>query len=405
VEAAGGHRETLRAQWVVACDGARSAVRDHLGLSLEGTQYEGRYVIVDIEQESSRAVERLAWFDPPSNPGSTVLMHRQPDNVWRVDYQIRDGEDPAEAVRPELVLPRVQSHLDMIGETAPWKPLWISAYGAKCLSLRSYRHGRVLFAGDAAHLVPIFGVRGLNSGLDDVGNLAWKLALVIGAASGDDLLDTYSTERLYATEENIAYAAKSTEFMAPPNFAFELMRQATLRLASIDPHVRSLINPRQSSQCSYPAATLGVGLPGGDRNASLRPGDPAPEARVQTADERTHLTQHFGGGFTALYFSDNGPVSESIALPASPAAQDVSTLITVRIARTGRADATTVVDVMGEAWQRYGADEGALFLIRPDGYVLACWDQPDWQALSSVLRRILTGQGLPHLRLPAGGDS
>lgn len=66
----------------------------------------------------------------------------------------------------------------MIGETAPWKPLWISIYNAKCLTLPSYRSGRVLFAGDAAHLVPIFGVRGLNSGLDDAGNLAWKLALV-----------------------------------------------------------------------------------------------------------------------------------------------------------------------------------------------------------------------------------
>ncbi len=405
VEAAGGHRETLRAQWVVACDGARSAVRDHLGLSLEGTQCEGRYVIVDIEQESSRAVERLAWFDPPSNAGSTVLMHRQPDNVWRVDYQIRDGEDPAEAVRPELVLPRVQSHLDMIGETAPWKPLWISAYGAKCLSLRSYRHGRVLFAGDAAHLVPIFGVRGLNSGLDDVGNLAWKLALVIGGASRDDLLDTYSTERLYATEENIAYAAKSTEFMAPPNFAFELMRQATLRLASVDPRVRSLINPRQSSQCSYPAAMLGAGLPGGDRSASPRPGDPAPEARVRTTDERTHLTQYFGGGFIALYFTDDRPVPDSIALRASASTQDVATMTVVRIARKGIPDATTVVDFIGEAWQRYGAHEGTLCLIRPDGYVLACWDQPDWQALSSVLRGILTGQALPQPRLLVGGDS
>src|SRR3546814_8043187 len=97
-------------------------------------------------------------------------MHRQPENVWRIDYQVGDDEDPEEAVKPENVLPRVQSHLDMIGETAPWKPLWISIYNAKCLTLDSYRHGRVLFAGDAGHLVPIFGVRGLNSGLDDAGH-------------------------------------------------------------------------------------------------------------------------------------------------------------------------------------------------------------------------------------------
>lgn len=211
-----GHRHALRADWLVACDGGRSSVREALGLKLEGMQYEGRYVIVDIEQASHRPVERLAWFDPPSNPGSTLLMHRQPGNVWRVDYQIRDDEDAADAVAPGNVLPRVQSHLDMIGETAPWKPLWISLYNAKCLTLERYRHGRVLFAGDAAHLVPIFGVRGLNSGLDDAGNLAWKLAWVLRGQAPDSLLDSYSDERVHATRQNLAYGAKSTEFMAPP---------------------------------------------------------------------------------------------------------------------------------------------------------------------------------------------
>jgi 3-(3-hydroxy-phenyl)propionate hydroxylase len=129
-----GQQETTTVQYLIACDGGRSLVREQLGLQLEGIQYDGKYVIVDIEQDTRREVERLAWFDPPSNPGSTLLMHRQPDNVWRVDYQVRDDEDPIEAVKPENVLPRVQSHLDMIGETAPWKALWISIYNAKCLS-------------------------------------------------------------------------------------------------------------------------------------------------------------------------------------------------------------------------------------------------------------------------------
>ena len=174
---------SVHADWVVACDGGRSTVREQLGLQLQGTQYDGKYVIVDIVQKTRRPTERLAWFDPPSNPGSTILMHRQPDDVWRIDYQIRDDEDPLEVVKPENVLPRVQSHLSMIGENEPWEPLWISIYNAKCLTLPSYRQGRVLFAGDAAHLVPIFGVRGLNSGLDDAGNLAWKLARVIEGSS------------------------------------------------------------------------------------------------------------------------------------------------------------------------------------------------------------------------------
>jgi len=155
---------TMEADWVVAADGGRSFLRDALALQLKGTSYEGRYIIVDILLDSQRPTERLAYFDPACNPGSTVLVHKQPDNVWRIDYQLRDGEDPDEAVKPENVIPRVRSLLGMMGETGEWNPIWIGIYKANALTLESYRHGRVLFAGDAAHLVPIFGVRGANSG-------------------------------------------------------------------------------------------------------------------------------------------------------------------------------------------------------------------------------------------------
>jgi 3-(3-hydroxy-phenyl)propionate hydroxylase len=156
---------TLQADWVVACDGGRSFVRESLGLKLQGTSYEGRYVIVDILMDSPRPAERLAYFDPPCNPGSTVLVHKQPRNVWRIDYQLREGEDPEAAIQPEHVAPRVQSLLDMMGETAPWKLIWTGLYKANALTLDRYRQGRVLLAGDAAHLLPIFGVRGANSGM------------------------------------------------------------------------------------------------------------------------------------------------------------------------------------------------------------------------------------------------
>ena len=175
---------TVEADGVVACDGERSIVRDQLGLQLEGIQYDGRDVMVDVVQNP---VERSSgWLGlPPSHPSSTILMHRQPDDVWRIDHQFSDDEDPVEAVKPENVLPRVQSHLALIGEDEPWKPLWISMYNARCLTLPSSRHGRVLFVADTAHLVPIFGVRGPNSGLDDAGNLAWKLAPEAGLHSCD----------------------------------------------------------------------------------------------------------------------------------------------------------------------------------------------------------------------------
>ena len=116
----------------------------------------------------------------------------------------------------------------------------------------------MLFAGDAGHLVPIFGVRGLNSGLDDAGNLAWKLALVQQGRAADSLLDSYSSERVHATRENIAYGAKSTEFMAPPDYGFKLLREAALRLTTENPAVSSLVNPRQSTPVEYVNSPLSV---------------------------------------------------------------------------------------------------------------------------------------------------
>ena len=375
-----GTAQTLRAAWLVACDGGRSTVREQLGLQLQGMQYEGRYVIVDIEQVTERPVERLAWFDPPSNPGSTILMHRQPDDVWRIDYQIRDDEDPAEAVKPENVLPRVASHLQMIGETAPWKPLWISIYNAKCLTLDRYRHGRVMFAGDAAHLVPIFGVRGLNSGLDDAANLAWKLAAVVHGSSAPELLDSYSVERVHAARENIAHGAKSTEFMAPPDAGFRLMREAALRLATVDERVRGLLNPRQSTPIRYTGSPLNAAGQGDAFAGGAAAGEVAPEASLLSTDGPQHLTQHFGHGFVALLFG-------VAPLPALPA------LRVLRIARDGAADAQTRIDRLGQAFERYDAQDGTVYLIRPDGYVLGRWRQADAALLAAALT--------PFIKTPA----
>jgi 3-(3-hydroxy-phenyl)propionate hydroxylase len=369
-----GASERVRADFVVACDGGRSTVRERLGLQLEGTEYEGRYVIVDIVQKTRRPVERLAWFDPPSNPGSTILMHRQPGDVWRIDYQIRDDEDPAEAVKPQNVLPRVQSHLAMIGEDEPWEPLWISIYNAKCLTLPDYRHGRVFFAGDAAHLVPIFGVRGLNSGLDDAGNLAWKLALVIGGAAPDSLLDSYSIERVQATHENIAYGAKSTEFMAPPNFAFRLMREATLRLAVSDPKVRPLINPRQSAPIAYTRSSLNLPEQGEWAHGLAAPGMPAPEAQLHGPHGDFHLTRCFGKDFVCLVFGD-GALPEAIAELAERG--------------VGVLDIPPEADALGQARQRYGlpgAQDQGLVLVRPDAYVMGRWRGLDPAALLAALK-------------------
>jgi 3-(3-hydroxy-phenyl)propionate hydroxylase len=244
----------------------------------------------------------------------------------------------------------------------------------------------VLFAGDAAHLVPIFGVRGLNSGLDDAGNLAWKLALVLQHAADASLLDSYSQERVHATRQNLAYGAKSTEFMAPPHAGFKLMREAALRLAGEDARVRSLINPRQSTPIRYDGSPMNIaaasGAPGA-RDAgppAPRAGDTAPEARLGDR----HLTTLFGHGFVALWFSDR-PVPASPALTLDPR-DGLASLSVWRIARTPVGDdPRALFDDGGEAWQRYAAQDGSVVLVRPDGYVLGRWVDPDAATLAAAL--------------------
>ena len=370
----------LDADWIVAADGGRSFIRESMGLALTGTSYEGRYVIVDILLESARPAERLAYFDPACNRGSTVLVHKQPDNVWRIDYQLQDGEDPDEAVKPENVMPRVESLLAMMGETSPWKPIWITIYKANALTLEKYRHGRVLFAGDAAHLVPIFGVRGANSGIDDADNLAWKLAYVIKGLAADELLDSYSSERVAAAHENLSYGTKSTEFMAPPSFAFDLMRRAVLSLAVKHESVRSLINPRQTSAIAYTTSPLNAALAqGAGFDAGPAPGAVLQECPLTIVTDSTavlgHITDLVSREFVLFVFSEFGVVHDDFELLLESLESAGVPLQIVAISRNPVASGKprAAFDHTSRLFPMYGAESGTGYLVRPDGHVMARW--------------------------------
>lgn len=367
----------LDCDWLIACDGARSAVRQQLGLRFSGSQYEGTYIIVDVHLKSDYPTERRAWFNPPSNPASTILMHKQPDDIWRVDYQLRDGEDPVEAQKPENVLPRVRAHLEWIGETGEWQPVLISAYKANCLTLDKYNHGRILFAGDAAHLVPIFGVRGMNSGIDDTHNLAWKLAYVLKGHAKPSLLDTYSDERVHAARENIRHASKSTEFMAPPSHAFYLMREAALSLSTQDPFFSTLSNPRQTSAISYAGSRLTQQAEGA--NAGPLPGNVLPECPIERDGLPGYITELLGTRFTLLALSESRP---------DVAAHPLLTVHWISPTRNAQAGAW---DATGRLFPMYGAtaQSPAYYLVRPDGHVLARYAACDSARIHAALQQAL----------------
>ena len=147
-----------------------------------------RFLIADIVMKAGFPPERWFNFDPSYHPGQSTLLHRQSDDVWRLDFQLGWDKDPEVEKRPENVIPRVRA---MMGEEVEFELEWASVYTFQCRRMESFRPGRILFTGDAAHQVSPFGARGANSGLQDTDNLVWKLRLVMEGRAPDALIDTY----------------------------------------------------------------------------------------------------------------------------------------------------------------------------------------------------------------------
>lgn len=383
----------LRADWLVACDGARSGIRTAMSLLMEGASYEGRFVIADIRIDLPLPTERLAFFDPSWNPGNTILMHREPHGIWRVDYQLPAGEDPEDALRPESLKARIDAQLEMIGfGGTPWEMDWSSVYSARALTLPDYVHGRVIFAGDAAHMLPIFGVRGANTGFQDAQGLGWRLALVAKGASSAALLQSYSSERVGAAREIVEEAGKSTRFMAPPSRGFRLLRDAVLSLSLSQPFVGPLYHWRTSRPHEYGSSPLNSM---GDDNLLFKagPAHGAPPLNVRFAPD-SYLLDHLGGGFDLLYFTNGKAIpAELQAVVAGIRARGIGVrLIAVssQVASAIQGADLVLDDSEGRCRARYGVmADGAAYLLRPDQHVCARWMALDANRLQAAFKAAL----------------
>jgi 3-(3-hydroxy-phenyl)propionate hydroxylase len=312
-------------------------------------------------------------------------VHRQPDNIWRIDYQLDEHEDETHALAETTIRARVAAIIAMLGETAPWQLEWWSVYKAYTLCLDDYRHGRVMLCGDAAHLVPIFGVRGLNSGFADALNIGWKLACVVRGEAPATLLDSYSPERRGATLDIFAQASKSTRFMSPPTRGQRLLRDAALALSLEHTFAQRLLDPRQSQPYTYRDSPLSSR---DDEGFECGPpvGAPLPN---RLCGEQGYLLDHLGAGFTVMYFSRDGAIPETLQVVCRRLSLGGEAARALVIGPCVDGWCHVVVDADGRLAALHGAIDGSCYLIRPDRHVCGRWRQWDERKLRAAFDRAL----------------
>ncbi len=366
---------SIACDWLIACDGAGSVVRRTLGLEFDGKIFEDRFLIADVQMKAEFPTERWFWFDPPFNPGQSALLHRQADDVFRIDLQLGADADPEVERQPERVIPRLRA---MLGPDMPFELDWVSVYTFCCRRLERFRHGRVVFAGDSAHQVSPFGARGGNGGVQDVDNLGWKLALVLSGAAPESLIDSYDAERIPAADENILNSTRSTDFISPKNGASRAFRDAALELAASHAFARPLVN---SGRLSRPHAYAASPLSTADRDAFVAgpaPGAPLIDAPVEAAGG-DWLLHHMATGFTALVFGDVSP-RDRARLAEGP--------VPISLCVVGEG-AGSVRDAAGLIAGRYDGRAGTTYLVRPDQHVAARFRQFDVAALLEARDRAM----------------
>lgn len=362
----------IAAHYVAACDGVRSTIRKAMGLDFEGRIFEDNFLIADVRLASNRPAERHFYFDPPW-PGWSSLVHKQPDGVWRLDFQLGWDIDRDAATRPENADRFVRG---MLGPGVDFEYEWLSVYTFQCRRMSQFLHGRVIFLGDAAQVVSPFGARGCNGGLQQADNLGWKLERVLAGAAPPSLLESYDAEAIMIADENIKNSTRSTDFMTPKSKTAQLFRDASLDLARRHAFARLFVNSgRLSAPVPYCQSPLSSASD--EFSAGPAPGAVAIDAPVRKDEGDSWLLCQLGDDFALLLF---GVASEGAGALARRFG-DHARVVTIG------APPSALIDESGLAAERYGAKDGAVYLVRPDQHVAARWKRPSPETIGAALAR------------------
>lgn len=384
VETSGGQKK-VAGQYVLACDGARSSMRKLLNLDFPGMTFDDYFLIADIKSELDFPLEPRFFFDHPTNPGHTILIHPQPDGIWRIDWQMGSKVDPTVESSMQNMDRRIRA---LIGNR-PYEIVWLSTYRFHQRLLEQFRHGRVFFAGDAAHLVAPFGARGLNSAVQDVENLDWKMAFVLKGLADQKLLDTYQQERWPAQAENQKVTLATMRFMAPHTSWLRLRRDAILRLSEFyNPARRWVDSGKMSIPFTYTDSPLiEPDLPEEDWRGAPSLGGKLPDLKVRLVGGSEGFLRHLvGSGFVGLYFPRSGQEAENFGRKL----KDLRLNIPVKVYAVSK-EAVQGMEYILDTDQSMSvaltALAGTFYLVRPDGHLTLRRRNAEPENLADYLKR------------------
>lgn len=374
-------RVTLRAAYAVACVGARgNEVRELLGVEFGGRTFGDRFLICDIRADlPGWHRERRFYFDPEWNPGRQVLIHPCPDSTFRIDWQVPEDFD----LEVEEETGRLDQRIRQVIGDRLYDIVWKSVYRFHSRIVDRFRVGRVLLAGDAAHLVSPFGGRGLNSGVQDAENAAWKLAAVLHGMAGEELLDSYHDERYAAAQENLAITGATMEFLVPQTEAERARRLDVLERAVEDPAARSEVDSGRLAEPFWyvdsPLTTPDPARPFAGRppKGSVPPPSPGvliPDAPIEdpATGTETRLRVLARRRITVL----TGDAVDAEALREE-------------LLRLGRAvPVFRAGDLGGEVAGRTGIRDDEVWVVRPDGHLAATLTSPHAIAVNAAITRV-----------------